>query len=311
MRRVAFVLIGFLALAGLVGYAVTSGRWSGEGSEAAATAGAGGETGSTGGLDPATVGVAPEAADESVRDGFAAEFDAEVAAIPALGDAVIRTARISIEVGRDGFGAAFDAATLVAGKYGGYVQSSSMAGTEVRSGELLLRVPADRFDDAMTDLRELGTVDGQAMSGEDVTAQFVDLEARLRAWQAQEAVLLDLMSQATSIEATIRVQSELQDVQVRIEQIKGELRLLEDRTAFATIQVSLHEPGGPIAAQRGDDAARPSLAEAWKRAIDGVLGVFYVVVGGLGYLVPISLLAVIAWVAYRRLARPRATPGVS
>jgi hypothetical protein len=311
MRRVAFVFIGFLALAGLIGYAVTSGRWSGDESSDAATATeGGGEGASIGGATGAT-GPMPVSADESARDVMVAESVAEVAALPALGSAVIRTAQISIEVGKDGFGSAFDAATLVAGKYGGYVQSSSMAGTEVRSGDLLLRVPADRFDDAMSDLRELGTVDGQSMSGEDVSAQFVDLEARLRAWQAQEAVLLDLMSQATSIEATIRVQSELQDVQVRIEQIKGELRLLEDRTEFATIQVSLHEPGGPVAPQRFDDTARPSLGEAWERAIDGVLGVFYVVVVGLGYLVPIAAIAAIAWFAYRRVGRPRATPGVS
>lgn len=306
MRRVAFVFIGFLALAGLLGYAVTSGRWSGdESSDAVTAADGGGESTSIGGAS--TGAVMPETMDESAPDAAVAE----VAALPALGSAVIRTAQISIEVGKDGFGSAFDAATLVAGKYGGYVQSSSMAGTEVRSGDLLLRVPADRFDDAMSDLRELGTVDGQSMSGEDVSAQFVDLEARLRAWQAQEAVLLDLMSQATSIEATIRVQSELQDVQVRIEQIKGELRLLEDRTEFATIQVSLHEPGGPVAPQRVDDATRPSLGEAWERAIDGVLGVFYVVVVGLGYLVPIAAIAAIAWFAYRRVGRPRATPGVS
>jgi hypothetical protein len=306
MRRIAFVFIGFLAVAGLLGYAVTSGRWSGdESSNAVSAAGGEGEDGAATGATGA-VGLMPATSDESVRDAPAAE----IAALPALGDAVIRTAQISIEVERNGFAAAFDAATLVAGRYGGYVQSSSMAGTEVRSGDLLLRVPADRFDAAMSDLRELGTVDGQAMSGEDVTAQFVDLEARLRAWQAQEAVLLDLMSQATSIEATIRVQSELQDVQVRIEQIKGELRLLEDRTQFATIQVALHEPGGPIAAQRVDDPARPSLGEAWERAIDGVLGVAYVVVVGLGYLVPIAALAAIAWFAYRRLGRPRATTGV-
>jgi Domain of unknown function (DUF4349) len=309
MRRVAFVFIGFLALAGLLGYAVTSGRWSGDESSSAATAADGGGEGAS--IGGATGAVMPVATDESASDAMVAEAVVEVAALPAIGNAVIRTAQISIDVGKEGFVSAFDAATLVAGKYGGYVQSSSMAGTEVRSGDLLLRVPADRFDDAMSDLRELGTVDGQSMSGEDVTAQFVDLEARLRAWQAQEAVLLDLMSQATSIEATIRVQSELQDVQVRIEQIKGELRLLEDRTEFATIQVSLREPGGPVAAQRVDDTARPSLGEAWERAIDGVLGVFYVVVVGLGYLVPIAAIAAIAWFAYRRVGRPRATPGVS
>jgi hypothetical protein len=202
-----------------------------------------------------------------------------------------------------GFTEAFDAASLVAGRYGGYVQSSSMAGTKVHSGDLLLRVPADRFDAAMSDLRKLGTVQRQAVSGQDVSAQFVDLEARLRTWQAQEAVLLDLMAQATTIEATIRVQSELQDVQYRIEQIQGQLRVLEDQTALATIQLSLHETGAPVATET--DGARPSLAEAWERAVDGFLGVCYAVVVGLGYLIPAAAIGLLAWLGYRRLAAPR------
>jgi hypothetical protein len=49
--------------------------------------------------------------------------------------------------------------------------------------------------------------------------------------------------------------------------------------------------------------ARPSLAEAWTKAVDGVLGVAYVTIVGLGYLVPITLLALMAWVAYRKVTR--------
>jgi hypothetical protein len=306
MRRIAFGLIGFLAIAGVIGYAVTSGGSFGDDSETEASAG-GGEVGAVGGVTGA-MALPEQAADEATRDGVqAAGTVAELAALPEIGPSVIKTAQISIKLEKDAFAEAFDAASLVAARYGGFVQSSSASGTEVRSGELVIRVPAERFDEAMSDLRDLGEVEGQSMSGEDVSAQFVDLEARLRAWQAQEAVLLDLMGQATSIEATIRVQSELQDVQVRIEQIKGELRLLEDRTSYATIQVSMREPGGPVATME-DEPTRPSLAEAWERAIDGVLGVFYVIVVGLGYLVPISALLAIGWLGYRRLARPRANP---
>lgn len=115
------------------------------------------------------------------------------------------------------------------------------------------------------------------------------------------------MWQATSVEATLRVQRELQDVQFRIEQIKGQLRLLDNRTSLATIQVSVREPG----AARVEQAAageRPSLGEAWERAVNGFLGVIFAIVVGLGYLVPITAVAVAAWFGYRRL-RPR--PAVS
>src|SRR3972149_180760 len=102
MRRVALSVIGFLALAGILGYVVTMGGSS-----------------------------------------------AELPGLPAIGPAVVRTATLSIEVGEDGFVAAFDSASLVAGKYGGFVESSSTAGTKVQRGDLLIRVPADRFDEAV------------------------------------------------------------------------------------------------------------------------------------------------------------------
>jgi len=306
MRRIALVLIGFLALAGLVGYAATGGLVTGNDDAGETTSGGTdgvGATGSTGA--PAEI-EGFDRASAPAEDGGASV--AELPLLPQIGPSVIRTGRIAIEVDEGGFGRAFDAASLVAGRYGGYVQSSSMAGTKVRSGDLLLRVPADDFDAAVSDLRELGTVKGQSVSGQDVSAQFVDLEARLRAWESQEAVLLDLMGRATTIEATIRVQRELQDVQYRIEQITGQLRLLEDQTSFATIQVSLTEPGAPVVVDGGE--TRPSLSEAWQRALDGFVGVFYVIVVGLGYLVPIAAIAATAWFVYRRVTSPRATPSV-
>jgi hypothetical protein len=312
MRRAALVLIGFLAIAGLIGYAAVGGS---DDSDAGGTArevgatGAFGATGSTGGEAAGAVAAADglDAAGPASEEGGGGVSGLEV--LPQLGTDVVKTAQIAIEVRTDGFEGAFDAVSLLSGRYGGYVQSSSTAGTKVRSGTLLLRVPANRFDEAMSDLRDLGSVEGESVSSEDVSAQFVDLEARLRAWQAQEAVLLDLMGRATSIEATIRVQSELQDVQFRIEQIKGQLRLLEDRTAFSTIQVTLREPGAPVTPSRAE-RERPSLGQAWDRAVDGFLGVFYVVVVGLGYLVPIAAFAALGWLAYRRAARPggSATP---
>jgi hypothetical protein len=310
MRRISLGIIAFLALSGVVGALVTNG-WLGSAQEdagegipgltapapaerdvAVSDEGAGGSIASEGG------------GEQTLGDGA---VSATLPGLPELGPAVIRTATLSVRVDEDGFVEAFDAATLVAGRYGGYVQSSSSAGTEHRSGELLIRVPADSFDEAMRDLRGLGTVERQQLEGRDVTSEFVDLEARLRTWETQEAVLLGLMADAMTVEETLQIQRELQDVQFRIEQIKGQLRVLEDQTTFATISLSLREAGAVVAEQ--GPSTRPSLMEAWGKAIDGFLGVCYAVVVGLGYLVPLALLAALGWVGYRRFGRPRpATP---
>jgi len=223
--------------------------------------------------------------------------------LPGLPSRVVKTARISIQAKRGGFGVAFQDATLVAGRFGGYVESSSSEG---RSGSLLIRVPADRFEQALGDLEAIGPVKSREISGQDVTAQFVDLGARLRTWRAQETVLLRLMGSATSITDTLRVQNELQQVQLRIEQIEGQLRVLRGETTYATIAVGIREVGAPIV--KPVTAQTPSLVRAWRQAWAGFLSVISTVIVGLGYLIPVSLLGLAAWLGYRRAFRPRPVP---
>jgi hypothetical protein len=227
--------------------------------------------------------------------------------VPVAGPSVIKTAEVDVVVGRGRFDDAFGDATLIAGRYGGFVTSSTESGSRAKRGSLTLRVPAERFEQALADVRGLGDVRSQTISGEDVSADFVDLEARLTTWRSQEAVLLRLMDRATTIEGTLRVQRELQDVQFRIEQIRGQLRVLEDRTALSTIVVGMAERGAPPVS-RPAVPSRPSLARAWREAVDGFLGVLYSVVVFLGYAVPILLVAVLAWLGWRRLRPETGVP---
>src|SRR5207244_6931013 len=108
---------------------------------------------------------------------------------PPLGPSVIKTARVFLRIPKDSFKARFDQATRVAETYDGFVQSSSTAGTRLRSGGLVIRIPASNFERALTDLRALGRVEHQTVEGRDVSAQFVDLAARLRNARAEERVL--------------------------------------------------------------------------------------------------------------------------
>lgn len=310
MRKVSVWLFAFLALAAVVGFVATGGL-SGVGG-GLSTSGGGGAAGAPDALaSRAPTGTAVDA----VGGGVIAEAGgggssavkgtdpfAGVGGLPVIGPAVVKTATLDVQVAKGDFDKAFQTAMQVAGRYGGYIQSSSTSGTRVHSGTLTIRVPSASFANAMADLAGLGVPQSRSVSGQDVTNEYVDLNARLRTWQAQEAVLLKLMKRATSVEATLRVQTNLQDVQFRIEQIKGQLRVLENQTDLATIDVSLHEPGAPIHVQQRPGAEeRPSLAEAWTKAVDGFLGVLYATVVGLGYLIPIAIIAVAVWFAVRRV----------
>jgi predicted nucleic acid-binding Zn-ribbon protein len=164
-----------------------------------------------------------------------------------------------------------------------------------------MRVPAGGFTDALRELRELGTVEVQRIEGQDVTAQYVDLQARIRIARARRAVLLELMNEARTIQQTIRVQNALDETQLRIEELQGQLNLLDDRTSLATIRVDLHEAG----VRPEPTVEKASIPNALERAVAGFVAVIAAIVVGLGYLTPLLLIGLVAWAVVILVRRRR------
>ena len=235
------------------------------------------------------------AADEAAPRGSAA--------LPSIGPAVVKTAQLEVHVGEDGIEDAVTDAVAVAGRYGGFVLSTTVDDDGRAHGTVVLRIPAEHFETALSALEDLGEVDAKTVSGEDVSEEFVDLEARARNLRAQEVVLLRLMRRASTVAGTIRVQSELSAVQLEIERIEGRLRFLRDQTALSTITLRLEERAAP---------PQPAgvWSDAWERVRDGfaLMGTA-LVVGGATLLpfVPLVLVALLVW----RLVRPRVAAGRS
>lgn len=214
---------------------------------------------------------------------------------------VVRTAELRVDVGEGGFGAAFDRVASIAAANGGFVSSSSMAAIEeARSGELTVRVPADRFDATRQALGGLGRVDGQAIRGEDVSGQLVDYEARLTSLRSQEEALRVLVGQAKAVGEVLQVQSSLFDVRRQIEQLDAQRGNLEQTASLATIQVSLFEPGATPVPR--PDGGR-SLAASVDQALDGMLAVVGGMIVVVGWLLPLGTLGLLGWAAARVLRR--------
>lgn len=238
-------------------------------------------------------GAAAGSADESAVEVGAAP-------LPGLGPSVIKTAELTLAVERGEFKTALQRATTVASTEGGFVHSSSVEGEQGRRGTIVLRIPSDRFEAALASLRDLGTVERERVAGQDVSQEFVDLEARLRNLRAQEAVLLRLMGRAQTVADTIQVQKELTDIQLEMERIRGRLRFLEDQTSYGTISISMAEAG--VAAPE-----RPSIiAQAWERGVEGFLSVIGGLITAMGVLLPIAVLGIVGWVVVRRRLPTRA-----
>jgi hypothetical protein len=210
---------------------------------------------------------------------------------------VIKTADLEVDVESGEFRDAMDRATQTAARHGGFVITSVVRGTDAKRGSVTLRVPADSFEEALAELRDLGTVQRERISGEDVGQEFVDLEARLRNLEAQEAVLLRLFDEAVSVADTIRVQRELSGVQLQIEEIEGRLRYLRDQTSLSTITLTVVEEG----------ADEPGFfGKAWDTAWRGFLGVIAALVVVLGYALPVAALALLGFFGYRWVRERRA-----
>ncbi len=223
------------------------------------------------------------------------------AQVPLAGPRIVKTATLTLEVGKGAFDRAFQQATLVAGGHGGYVSTSQISHDRERSGLLMVRVPAAQFEATLGELRGLGRLKEEQVSGEDVTSQFVDLQARLRNWRAQESVLLRLMAGSRSIDDSLKVQGQLQAVQLQIEEITGQLRQLSNQSDLATISLSIRE--APLV------GAKPGLtfALAWKRGLHGLRVTAARLLVGLGYIAPFALIglaALLGWAGVRRVRRP-------
>ncbi|MBN1485928.1 MAG: DUF4349 domain-containing protein [Chloroflexia bacterium] len=138
---------------------------------------------------------------------------------------------------------------MVRGMEGYIVQSSTYrTHTDRLAAQITLRVPADRFDEALSQLRGLAwKVTREDVSGEDVTDQYVDLQSRLKTLQATEIELLALLTEVRESEgnaeekanAILAIHEQLTNIRSQIEQIQGRMQYLEQMSAMATISVEL------------------------------------------------------------------------
>lgn len=228
--------------------------------------------------------------------------------LPKLQARIIKTGTISLSLPKGSFNDRIQKASLVAAQFGGYVADTTTNDGKLPSGSLVIRVPAAQFEATMASLRSLGRVRGQRISGQDVTSQFVDLQARLRNWRAQESVLLRLMSQSTTIPDSLRVQNQLQSVQLQIEEITGQLRVLSDKSDLSTITLSMAEVA-PLAV-KPSKAKTNTFARAWTKGVRALGATGRTLSVALGFLLPFLLIAMallLGWLGVRRL-RPRVAP---
>lgn len=202
---------------------------------------------------------------------------------------------------------------------GGYVVTSSTSGAgDDARGEVTLRVPADQYEAAMVRLRGYGDkVLSEKSTAQDVSEEYVDLQARQRNLELTVAQLQALLGQARNVDETLRVQTQLNSVQGDLERVRGRLKFLDNRAAFSTIAVTLATPPAapkpPVVTPSWSFGT--SIAGAWERSLRGLqtfADVLIAIVFGGWWLILLGLIAFFIgrWVLRRRAAPPVASSPV-
>ena len=176
------------------------------------------------------------------------EADTAASAAEAADRKIIRNANLTIEV--KSTSDMQHKVTSIAESHGGFVVTSEAKQREDANPEkrtldikLVVRVPSERFGSALDQIRGLAnTLREENVTGQDVTEEFIDLEARIRTQRALELQFLEIMKQARNVEDALVVQRQIADVRTDIEKLEGRKRFLENRASLSTIVVTLEGP---------------------------------------------------------------------
>jgi PBP1b-binding outer membrane lipoprotein LpoB len=161
---------------------------------------------------------------------------------------VIKNANMSIVV--DDPAQSMDKIGKMAEGMGGFVVTSNLfktttdRGVEVPEANITVRVPAEKLDDAMAQIKALvknpiEDIRSEEVSGQDVTKEYTDLQSRLTNLQNAEAQLREIMASATRTEDVLAVYNQLTQVREQIEVIQGQIKYYDDSARLSAIAINL------------------------------------------------------------------------
>ncbi|MEO6723874.1 MAG: DUF4349 domain-containing protein, partial [Blastocatellia bacterium] len=221
---------------------------------------------------------------------------------------IIRNAELTLEL--DSPEEAQRRIAAIAEKYGGFIVNSESRRNDGNqqtapriSINVIARVPAAKFAEAVAEIEQTGgSVLHRKITGQDVTEEFIDLEAQIRAKRALESQFLEIMKRAQKVSEALEVQTQLAEVRGEIERLEGRRRFLENQAALSTITVTLQTPAPIVAATTGGfwHGIKLALGDGLDTSAEIVLGLIRFVI----VMIPVALLILLPlWFVVRWLRR--------
>lgn len=234
---------------------------------------------------------------------------AEDKSLSVVGPQIITTVDLTVTVTAPLTAA--DTASTIAEKFGGsvsYRSERSATDDYAGSAQLTLRIPSEKLNNALDELKALGVARDTSINALDVTAEVTDLDARITSLQTSVDRLLELMSQATSTENLLAVESALSQRQAELESLQAQKRNLDDQVQLSTVNLYLESEAS--APSPNPDNFWTGLVAGWNAFVGFWAGVLV----ALGVLVPwlaaagLITVIVLVWV---KLARRRRAASAS
>jgi hypothetical protein len=277
------------------------------------------------------------AAEKDAAAGMPADGSGYAAAVPPASAPsahyLLRTGDLSLLVKRGTLLPVVDRIKATTAALGGYVMSSNIGSqsggpiepmpldTGVSSPEdaevlsssdtlsdpyatLVVRVPEQEFETAIKRFSKLGDVQTVSTSSEDVTSQFVDLQARLRHFRAVERRLAGFLQETTTVNQMLVVQDRIDEVQLTIEELTAQLKSMREQTTYGTLSVYLSEKDSSAAVHAGNTFGG-TFWNSIDLLRDGARVAALVLTALLPFLAVLGAIAAVVWYIIHRLRRSR------
>jgi hypothetical protein len=232
---------------------------------------------------------------------------------------IIKNAEIKLLVEKTD--TAIDRSLQVVGDVGGYIISSKVwyqagpDGTNYKYATISIGVPVEQFETAMRRLRgvALRVLDENA-SGQDVTSEYVDLQSQLGNLEVTRDRIRTFLDDAKTVEESLRINQELTNIEAQIEQVKGRMNFLSNRSAYSTITINLEPDIPPVIPTATPTAMPTATPEPWNpgktvsHATDAVTVIYQALIelAIWFFIVVVPLLvppALVIWIIYKFATR--------
>ena len=195
--------------------------------------------------------------------------------VPQTPDKIIYSSDVTVETTE--FDETIGKISALVEEFGGWIESSSVSGSNyyqksrgtaaARDASYTLRIPSSRFQELMDGLSGLGNVPYSHIYTENVTAQYYDTQAHLKAYQTQETRLLEMMEIAVTVEDVIIIEDRLTELRYQIESLQSRLNNWDRRVSYSTISLSVKE----VKVYTPEEKVEPTYGEELLQALkDGL-----------------------------------------